>query len=143
MNSKNFNKNILNTKDESGKKSGNSGYTMIEVLIALAIFSIGIMGVAKMQIASTNLNSYSRMATEATTMGGDEMERLMILPYDDYDLDPAYNSEHSYTNDNRTVTWIVTDNTDHKSINMTITYTIAIKGTTKTIRLTYIKPQDV
>lgn len=143
MNCHNFNKNIISTQDESGKKSDDNGYTMIEVLIALAIFSIGILGVAKMQIASTNLNSYSRMATEAATVGGDEMERLMILPYDDYDLDPAYNSEHSYTNDNRTVTWTVTDNTDHKSINMTITYNIAIKGTTKTIRLTYIKPQDV
>ncbi|MBU1056271.1 MAG: prepilin-type N-terminal cleavage/methylation domain-containing protein [Proteobacteria bacterium] len=143
MNSNNFNENIIGIEDKSDKKSDNNGYTMIEVLIALAIFSIGILGLAKMQIASTNLNSYSRMATEATTMGGDEMERLMILSYGDYDLNPAFNSEHSYTNNNRTVTWTVTDNPDHKSINMIITYTIAISGTTKTIRLNYIKPQDI
>ncbi len=138
----NFYKNVTDTADKSDRKSDNKGYTMIEVLIALAIFSIGILGLAKLQIISMNYNSYSRMATEATTVGGDEMERLMILAYDDADLDPASNP-HTFANNNRTVTWNVTDNTEYKSIVMTITYAIPITGDTRRISLNYIKPRDI
>ena len=39
------------------------GYTIMEVLIALAIFAIGILGVATMQISSTNGTASARKHT--------------------------------------------------------------------------------
>ena len=67
----------------------NQGFTLIEVLIAMAIFSIGILAVANMQILSINQNASARLQTEATTLAVDWMERLLSLPYEDVLLDEA------------------------------------------------------
>ena len=67
----------------------NRGFTFIEVLVALAIFSIGILAVASMQIQSVNLNAKARVQTEATTLAVERLERLKMLPYDHADLDEA------------------------------------------------------
>ncbi len=144
MDNNNFQGNIDDTKYESGRKSDNDGYTLIEVLIALAIFSIGILGVADMQILSTQYNALSRVSTEALTVGAEQMEMLMILPYDDAALDPAPASNpHTFTDGTRTVQWNVTDNLENKSINMTVTYPIPIRGVTRSITLSCVKPQDI
>ena len=59
-----------------------AGFTLIEVMIALAIFAIGILAVSAMQITAVNQNSGSRMQTEATAVAIQLMERLKALPYD-------------------------------------------------------------
>jgi len=59
------------------------GFTILEVLIAMAIFAIGILGVAKMQLSAVSGNSSARGMTEAATVGQQQIERLMALPYDD------------------------------------------------------------
>jgi type IV pilus assembly protein PilV len=63
------------------------GFTLIEVLLAITIFAVGILAIAGMQIKSINLNSAARMQTEATTAAVDCMERLLSLPYEHPDLD--------------------------------------------------------
>jgi len=63
------------------------GFTIIEVLIALAIFSIGILAVAKMQISSVGYNTKSRVYTEAATAGAGQIEELLTLDFDDSDLE--------------------------------------------------------
>ncbi|MBU0545062.1 MAG: prepilin-type N-terminal cleavage/methylation domain-containing protein [Proteobacteria bacterium] len=126
--------------EESDKKFNNRGFTLIEILIALAIFSIGILGVASMQILSVNYNGYARRTTEATTIVSELIERTMTLPYDANDLDPA-NSPQQVMTGIYTVTWNVTDNVDNKTINMTVSW--PERRTTKSIVLNYIKPQDI
>lgn len=59
------------------------GFTILEVLIAMAIFAVGILGVAKMQLSAVSGNSSARGMTEAATVGQQQIERLMALPYDD------------------------------------------------------------
>ena len=59
------------------------GFTLIEVLIAMAIFSIGILGVGTMQIRSTAGNTSARIRTEASIWGQDLVETLMIRSYSD------------------------------------------------------------
>src|SRR6056297_2750953 len=59
------------------------GFTIIEVLIALAIFGIGILAVAKMQIASVGHNTSSRIYTEAASTGTGQIEELINLAYGD------------------------------------------------------------
>jgi len=63
------------------------GFTLLEVLIAVSIFAIGILAIAGLQIRSVNLNSAARMQSEATTVAVDVMERLMSLPYEHPELD--------------------------------------------------------
>ena len=126
--------------EESDKKFNNRGFTLIEILMALAIFSIGILGVASMQILSVNYNGYARRTTEATTMVVELIERTMTLPYDANDLDPA-NNPHQVAAGIYTVTWNVTDNVDNKTINMTISW--PERSITKSVALNYVKPQDI
>lgn len=57
------------------------GFTIMEVLIAMAIFAIGILGVATMQISSTKGNTSARKGSEASEMGQEQIESLMALPY--------------------------------------------------------------
>lgn len=73
----------------NSKRAKALGFTLIEVLIAMAIFSIGILAVTTMQIRSINQNASARMQTEATTLAVDWMERLLALPYEDAWLDEA------------------------------------------------------
>ena len=68
------------------QKQSEKGFTILEVMIAMAIFAIGILGVAQMQIQAVNANSYSRTSTEAATFAQGQVEKLLVLPYDHADL---------------------------------------------------------
>ena len=85
-------------KDKTG------GYTLIEVLIAIAIFSIGILGVTNMQLRSTSGNTNARIGTEASVWAQDTVETLMLLPYTHTDFDPG---AHQVIQNGYTVDWTV------------------------------------
>jgi len=59
-----------------------NGFTIIEVMIAIVILSIGILAVAKMQIASINSNSTAMKFTEATIAAQGQIESLMAISFD-------------------------------------------------------------
>jgi type IV pilus assembly protein PilV len=63
-----------------------NGFTLIEVMIAIAIFSIGILATWAMQTGSTRGNTKARHLTAAATWASDRLERLMELPYTHADL---------------------------------------------------------
>ena len=87
--------------------TGNDGFTLIEVIISLAIFAIGFLAVASMQYTSSFGNRNSFEATEASAIAADRMEELMILPFDHTDLDPLANP-HQVTQDKYDIQWQVT-----------------------------------
>jgi prepilin-type N-terminal cleavage/methylation domain-containing protein len=95
------------------KKRGSRGFSLIEVLIAMAIFSLGILAVGAMQINSANSNTGARIHTEEYTWVVDRIERLTALDYDDDDLDPNDpadpNDFHSVVQGPYTVSWTVVD----------------------------------
>ena len=62
------------------------GFTIIEVMIALAIFSIGIMAAWALQTGSTRGNTKARHLTSAATWASDRLERLIQLSYTHADL---------------------------------------------------------
>ncbi len=57
------------------------GYSIIEVMISLAIFAIGILGVATLQIMATNGNTNARKCSEASELAQGKIEALMATPY--------------------------------------------------------------
>ena len=67
------------------------GFTLIEVLIALTIFSIGVLAVAAMQMTTIRGIASARRITEATSLAENQIENLIQLPYDHADLNPAKN----------------------------------------------------
>lgn len=119
------------------RKSGDQGFTLIEVLIALSIFSIGILAVANLQISSTNHTTSARKHTEAVTWAGDLIEFLTVLDYDDGNLDAG---THQIIEGIYTIDWNVTDSSplnNAKTINVSITY--GAFGGQRSISLDFIK----
>ena len=66
--------------------SDNQGFTLIEVLMAMVIFAIGILSVAAMQTNATRGNIAANKSTRGFTWCSDRMETLMRLPYTDPNL---------------------------------------------------------
>jgi type IV pilus assembly protein PilV len=61
-----------------GKMSdGQSGFTLLEVLIAVSILTIGLLGVASMQASAIRGNYFSDNTTTALCLAEDKMEDLM------------------------------------------------------------------
>jgi len=57
------------------------GFTLIEALIAMTVFSIGILAVITMQTSSVNGNAKARYITEAANYASDRMETLLGTDY--------------------------------------------------------------
>ena len=56
------------------------GFTLIEILIAMAIFSIGILSVASLLMSSMHNNTNANFVTEATMLARAKMEELKLNP---------------------------------------------------------------
>lgn len=67
----------------------NRGFTLTEVMIALAVFTIGILAVNAMQTASIKGNSKARKITEAGNLATDRIENIISLDYNATALDDA------------------------------------------------------
>jgi prepilin-type N-terminal cleavage/methylation domain-containing protein len=108
---------------------GMQGFTLIEILIAIAIFSIGILAVSAMQMTSVKGNASARRITEATALAENRIERLLELSYDHNDLNPALNP-HQATSGPYEINWTVTESdldadglNDSKTVSVTVNWT--------------------
>ncbi|MGD8961623.1 MAG: prepilin-type N-terminal cleavage/methylation domain-containing protein [Desulfobacterales bacterium] len=54
----------------------NHGFTLIEVLIAVVIFSVGILAVASLQLVNTKNNTTANIMTQATMLARSQVEQL-------------------------------------------------------------------
>jgi type IV pilus assembly protein PilV len=120
------------------------GFTLIEVLIVMAIFSIGILAVAAMQMTSTKGNASARRITEAAALAENQIENLIQLPYDHPDLIPA-NNPHVSSQGPYSVNWNVTEidldtdgTNDSKTVNVTISWSY---GGDRNFSIRYIIPE--
>ena len=129
------------------KSPKDQGFTLIEVLIAISIFAVGLLAVATMQISAINVNSTAGRITTRMTWAQDKIEELMALPYSDpwiEDLgdpssgtDTADNPHQETTPDGvYTISWTVTDD---RPIPNTKLITVSVTGRGKTSHLTSMK----
>ena len=126
------------TKNNAIRKSKkDEGFTLIEVLIAISIFAIGMLAVATMQISAIKVNSNAGKITTRITWAQDKLEKLMALPYTDSQLQAAGSPFQETTSDSYIVSWTVTDNTP---ITNTKLITVTVTGRGKTTRVSYVKP---
>ena len=136
------------TKNIAIKKSQkDQGFTLIEVLIAITIFAVGLLAVAAMQISAIRVNSTAGQITTRMTWAQDKLEELMALPYSDpwiEDLgdppsgtDTAGNAHQETTSDAYIISWTVTNDTP---ISGTKLITVTVTGQGKTTQVSYVKP---
>jgi type IV pilus assembly protein PilV len=62
-------------------KKGSQGFTLIEVLIAIVILSVGLLGMAALTIGIINGTAFSKNLSTATTLAQDKMEELCEQDY--------------------------------------------------------------
>ncbi len=63
--------------------NNDNGFSLIEILIAIAILSIGMMAVTNMQVSSTSGNSGTIDMTDATNIAEETIYTFLSLNYDD------------------------------------------------------------
>ncbi|MDX1803889.1 MAG: type IV pilus modification protein PilV [Alcanivorax sp.] len=61
---------------KSGQLAGSRGFSLIEVLIALLLLSIGLLGVAGLQALSVQMNVSANQSSQATYIGYDIVDRM-------------------------------------------------------------------
>lgn len=112
------------------------GFTLIEVLLSIAILAFGLLAVAKMQGSAIQGNFFASGKTEAVTWAQDRMERLMALPY------ANVASGGPITQGNYDISWVVNAGPVANTKSITVTVTPRIKGVgQKDVELICVKPQ--
>jgi type IV pilus assembly protein PilV len=129
------------------------GFSLIEILIAVTVFAIGILAVGKMQFTAIKGNSFANDLTEATTLAQNRIEGLIGLSYTDPLLDDTNGNSHAGIDDVNATTadhnavdgrynifWNIAPDyyiNNTKEIRVIITW--ADKGSPKEISITSIK----
>jgi type IV pilus assembly protein PilV len=126
------------------------GFTLIEVMVAISIFAVGMLAVAAMQTSAIRVNSSAGQISELSTWGVDRLEELMVLPYDDPWLevagnppsgtDSAGNTHQVTTSDGYTVSWTITDDSPTQNTKL---ITITVTGRGKRLRLVSVRSQSL
>lgn len=58
------------------------GFTLVELVVAILIFALGIMGILKMHQAAIQANNFSMQLTEAVNAADNVKEYLVGLPFE-------------------------------------------------------------
>jgi type IV pilus assembly protein PilV len=110
-----------------------SGFTILEVMIAISILAIGLLAVFSGQTMAIQRNNTANRLTEAMTLAQDKAEELLALPYDDVDATGSPVTDPG----GYTINWTVDDTVfTHGKL---ITVTVTGQGLTKPPQLNCIK----
>jgi type IV pilus assembly protein PilV len=103
------------------------GFTLLEVMIALVILAVGLLGLASLQVMAIKGNSYGQEMTVASTLAQNQLEQLRrtagaLVSGTDYP--PPDQNGIQYTR-----AWIIAANQPQTGMN-TVTITISWTGPT-------------
>ena len=65
------------------RMNNQKGFTLLEILIAISILTVGLLAVATMQGTALRGDTHAYSKTEASTLAQDRMEKLMADPFVD------------------------------------------------------------
>jgi len=65
-----------------------SGFTVIEVMVALAVLAVGMLALLLMQAQTVRDGSRGKHSTTAAMIARDQLELIQRMPYSDADLSP-------------------------------------------------------
>ena len=118
------------------------GMTMVELMIAIVVLSIGLLGIAAIFPSGRRFTTRDRMTTTATDLAEQKMEQLRTLAYSDPDLTVGLHptaSGETVGNNNRYVRWwtVTQIATDLRCADVRVTWSDARPETARV--LTYFK----
>jgi len=145
-------KNILKIFSKKQMFDNQPGFTLLEVLIAISILTVGLLGVAQMQIMGIRGNYFSGNTTAALTLAEEKMEDLLGKSYTDAELagSGAPGTDHNDLDNPIDETgqtggiynrmWTVIDNTPITDTK-TVTVSVSWDNLSHQVSLSCIKPQ--
>ncbi|MCG6895750.1 MAG: type IV pilus modification protein PilV [Thiocapsa sp.] len=98
-----------------------AGFTLVEALIALTVLSIGLMGLAHLQMRVFASSGHSKTQTIAVNLAQQKLESLRATPYDSIESGADAPEPQVGHNAHFTRRWIVADRSapDYKAIRIT------------------------
>jgi len=97
-----------------------NGFTLVEVLIALVVLSVGILGAASMQISAIKGNGMAGKITEASMIASECAERLLALNFSSSQLEDGSEKVDGFG-----VSWVVSSPStapDRRDITVTVAW---------------------
>ncbi|WP_300461030.1 type IV pilus modification protein PilV [Desulfobacula sp.] len=113
------------------------GFTIIEVLIAIVILSIGILGIAKMQITAIKANSSAMKFTKATIAAQAQIESLLSTSFANVITGAAT------TTDGYTVVWHVSPDSGGNTAIKNVKVVVTDPAGKKKADISFIKAADI
>ena len=107
------------------KKHGEQGFSLVEVLITLFLFAVGVLAVALLLDMSIQKNASARLMSEATEIAQYQMEKLMSASYRDAELDASSSPYGPSTIGKHSVSWSVQEDipmSGMKTISLTVAW---------------------
>lgn len=99
----------------------NKGFTLLEILIAMVILSIGLLGMAALTGGIMRGNSFSNELTTATTLAQDRMEDIKRAGYSGASsLTENYNEISNFPLHKRVTSIVDGPATDMKTVTVTV-----------------------
>ena len=74
------------------QKSAQSGFSLVELLIAILILAVGLLGLAELQITATKANSHSDTMLAASSLAQQVIEEIMAMDSGDALFNAAANN---------------------------------------------------
>ena len=74
---------MRNNKKQKRLFINSSGFSLLEVLLGISVFMIGMLGVTALNISSMKSNTFSGNLSEATVIAAAKLEELMVQDFDD------------------------------------------------------------
>ena len=71
------------------RRERRSGFSLLELMVALGVLAFGLLGVAAAQMQALNHGPRGRHTSTATTIAQNEYERILRMPYSDPQLTPT------------------------------------------------------
>ena len=110
-----------------------AGFTLLEVLLAMAILGVGVLSIGVAQLSAIKLSSRSEHMSQAMYLAQEQMEVLPVVDAPDpagiIDIDPT---DDDFTNYSRS--WTVEPNVPNLGltrITITVTWNTASRGPTQ------------
>lgn len=72
---------------------GNAGFTLVEFLVAMTVFAIGVLGIAVTFMHGTRHIGNSGDETKAVELAQQGLENLLAAPFDDPQIDPGVHAD--------------------------------------------------
>ena len=120
-----------------------AGFTLLELMIAMFVFTIGVLATLSMQVAALKSNGMARETTEAASLAADMVEQLSPLDYDQ--AEELGEGNHAAGDiGNYAISYLIQrDAIVPDTMLITVTVAWSSLGRQRTVSIDYIKPNTV